>query len=283
MRLEFILSGIAAAVITLDTNLAIPVINSVPIIWPSPQNGQAYIWSDDSFYNQARQAIFTNASLDLTNIDAEINGYLAGQLHFTNLNAVFYPLNQEYEFDIDSLQYLQGQNLDNRASNLLNELFKQGFQVRELEFNCLNSTLVQAFLSINSMFYVGDARLTGTVVSIKGPAYVLPRLLKSNKLLVSIKGVKDISRSRDGGIRLRVDGYGKISAIANIKSLKGPVEFKEGTPTFRGASTLQHPGDNTNPGGRTMSTFKIAGIVVASLIFVAILFTFVLVIKNYKD
>ena len=166
----------------------------------------------------------------------------------------------------------------------MNDLLKTGFYFENFEADSLNSTQIQALLDIDSVKYVGDTTGFGRVnVKLSGPGYVLPRLLKSNKMVIILEGVQEIWKRSDGAVVLRVDGYGKIASILNLKSLKGTLQLTGGTPYFTGASSNTTPTTKNKAATNTgNSKLRIAGIVIGSILLAGILIAFVLILKNYK-
>ena len=273
--LNILIAAVLSREIILDTQLRIPVFESQPIIWPSSEIGQAILFSDDLFIQNVKQSMFTKYSTLLRNITASISGYCAGQLHFTELSGTFYPLTNDYSVNIDDLKNLKGERLDYRANILLNELFYRGFIAKNLSFNSLNSTRLEPMLLVNDELFVGDANLGQSRLNIDGPVYVLASHIKDNKLLINVTGIEDISMTGDGGMKIVVNGYGKIGAIFNIKSITGGITF-QGNPRFNGARSLLETIEK-----KSTSPFKIAGIVSACMIFAAIIVTFGMIVRRY--
>ena len=285
---SMLLFGACLAATTFETQLIIPVNGGQTITWPSNANGKAYIWSDDNFYSEVKRTTFNTFSGRVESArPSSVNGYLAGQLHFDRFSAVFHPLNSDANLgNIDSLSNAGPSGyLDEQVNVLMNDLFKIGFYFENLEVHCLNSTNIQSLLEIDGSYFVGDSRFTGTTIKLAGPGYALPRLLKSNKLLVTFQGVQEIWKRSDGGIVVKVDGYGKIASVLNLKSLAGAAEFNGGNPTFTGASTFAsviiNP-DGTVSKPNQMTGLRIAGIVIGSIIIAGIILAFLLIVKSYR-
>ena len=282
MILALLLIAPALTSPTLEASLSIPVQDSQPIQWPSSLYGSAQIWSDDSFYNEIKRTNFKTLTTTIETTFQDAYGYLAGNFHFNQFSCVIHPINPEQVVDVTNLAGNPSKQLDSLATTFMNDLLKTGFYFENFEADSLNSTQIQALLDIDSVKYVGDTTGFGRVnVKLSGPGYVLPRLLKSNKMVIILEGVQEIWKRSDGAVVLRVDGYGKIASILNLKSLKGTLQLTGGSPYFTGASSSSNTKNiaATNTGN---SKLRIAGIVIGSILLAGILIAFILILKNYK-